>query len=718
MTNKELQLQNDKRMIETDDFPFEFLSSLADKESWRKEIYRPVYHVHKWWAKRLGSVFRGIVLGVLKAPNTDLRKEFYKKQKFNGKVIYDPFMGSGTTIGESHKLGCIALGRDINPIACENVRVALGSINKEKLNEAIDIIEQAVGDQIRNLYKSKDRDGNECDVLYWFWVKEVDCPECNCPVDLFPSRIISKNAYPDRKPEIQVCCSGCDDIFAANVKDKIVKCKSCHLEFDPRIGNSKGAKATCTQCLHSFKVIDAIKSSNSIPSHRLYAKLVLTQKGEKQYLSVNSEDIEAYNSCQIQLEEKIKSNELKIPTTQITDGNNTNQVLKYNYTEWESFFNARQLLALGMIQKTIVDLTDGQERDLLLNVFSTVLEFNNMFASYKGEGTGAVRHMFSHHILKPEKVPIEANVWGTNKSSGAFSTLLKNKLNRLIEYRENPFEIDLKKGKHYDSSEPFSGNLTPNWDNINTSTRGIYLSCGSSDNTNLPSESVDFVVTDPPFFDNVHYSELADFFLSWQSLYPHGFIEEIQTTRHKNEVQDKDSETFSYKLENVFKECSRVLKNDGLMVFSYHHSRQEGWVSLGKALFESGFIVVNVHPVKAEMSSATPKSQSSEPIQLDIIIVCRKRNNFLEVGSERNDYVLNAFRKAKSKAKRLTSTGLSLSLGDCNVIAYSQLLSEVSHFTSIQIIEDHILGFEKNVSVLSKEIYEECNSVKQIAFDL
>ena len=60
-----------------------------------------------------------------------------------------------------------------------------------------------------------------------------------------------------------------------------------------------------------------------------------------------------------------------------------------------------------------------------MTLFSGTLEFNNLFASYKGEGTGAVRHMFAHHILKPERTPIEANVWGTPKSSGSFSSLLR-----------------------------------------------------------------------------------------------------------------------------------------------------------------------------------------------------------------------------------------------------------------------------------------------------
>src|SRR5271170_172022 len=64
-----------------------------------------------------------------------------------------------------------------------------------------------------------------------------------------------------------------------------------------------------------------------------------------------------------------------------------------------------------------------------------------MFASFKREGTGAVRHMFSHHILKPERTPLEANLWGTPKSSGSFSTLFKSRILRAIDYQESPFEV-------------------------------------------------------------------------------------------------------------------------------------------------------------------------------------------------------------------------------------------------------------------------------------
>ena len=104
------------RLIETDAFPFEFLSRLAERESWRKEIHRPIYHVHKWWAKRLGSVFRGILLGTMLPETADLAAEFYKVYRFSDETVFDPFMGSGMTIGEAHKLGFTAPGCDINPV--------------------------------------------------------------------------------------------------------------------------------------------------------------------------------------------------------------------------------------------------------------------------------------------------------------------------------------------------------------------------------------------------------------------------------------------------------------------------------------------------------------------------------------------------------------------------------------------------------------------------
>jgi putative DNA methylase len=181
---------------------------------------------------------------------------------------------------------------------------------------------------------------------------------------------------------------------------------------------------------------------------------------------------------------------------------------------------------------------------------------------------------------------------------------------------------------------------------------------------------VELIVTDPPFFDNVHYSELADFFHAWQRIGD----DCPGSTRNCSEVQDSDAANFARKLRDVFSECHRILTDDGLLVFTYHHSRDDGWTALADAILGAGFRVVNSQPVKAEMSVATPKSQAKEPIQLDIVVVCRKIDT---VGDRINDTPLEAIIAARTKLQRLRRAGLSLSRNDRKVVLYGQLLTTV-----------------------------------------
>ena len=669
------------RLIELDTFPFEFLSTVAERESWRKEIYRPVYHLHKWWAIRLGTVFRGILLGCLLHGGEDLREEFYRKHHFAQTTVFDPFMGSGTTVGEAHKLGCIALGRDINPVACEAVRVAFGPLNRRRLQDAFSELSETAGRRIRALYQSLDDQGTLCNVLYYFWVKWVPCPHCDSRVDLFSSRVFARNAYPDRKPEVRVCCPACGAVFSALNGDREALCRVCGTAFNPHTGPANGATATCSVCSRSFSILDEVRKTAEPPAHRLYAKLLLTANGEKRYLSATESDLQAYHECVVALQEELRLGAVRLPVSYLADGYNTRQAIGYNYHSWREFFNARQLIALGWLQDGIARLADIPSRDAFLTLLSGVLEFNNMFASYKGEGTGAVRHMFAHHILKPERTPIEANVWGTPKSSGSFSNLFKSRLLRALDYRETPFEATVRSpGKTYFAAEAFSGQVSTKWPGETPfSPRGIYLSCGSSDDTGLPDASVDLIVTDPPFFDNVHYSQLADFFFAWQTLYPRGFIGRAATTRQAREVQDTNPGDFARKLKAVFDECCRILRDDGLLVFTYHHSRAEGWTSLVKAIYGAGFSVINAHPVKAEMSVAAPKSQAKEPIQLDVVLVCRKAVQDTRRIRAATVVLGESASRSLDKLRRLASIGLNLSRSDRRLVFVGQFLAGLGH---------------------------------------
>jgi putative DNA methylase len=642
-----------------------------------------IYHTHKWWAQRLGTIFRAAILGATAPKGTSIMDLFYQSVRLPGVVIYDPFMGSGTTAGEAHKLGCTVIARDINPVAYRAACTALGPMNRRELILLFQQLCKSASEDLRSLYKGTDSIGHACDVLYYFWVKVLPCPSCNKPVDLFSKYIFAQHAYISQDPTVQVVCPGCNAVFASTYEKKSVTCIKCKLTFNPHEGPAKRTTAICGHCGNEFPMAKTARSAGHPPLHRMYAKLVLRLNGTKEYLPITSEDIALYEAARKQLQ---ALNPL-LPKIPIKDGYNTHQILNYGYQYWYELFNDRQLLALTLLAKAISELRPCAEKDAFINLFSGTLEFNNMFASYKGEGTGAVRHMFSHHILKPERTPIEANIWGTPKSSGAFSTLFQSRLLRAIDYREAPFEIAVdrttkrKKGsKVYGISAPIGTEIVNAYPTSGLRPGNVYLSSGSSTKIDIPEGIVDVVVTDPPFFDNVHYSELADFFYVWQQLYFNGKKEQPTecTTRHKEEVQDADAGEFSNKLRDVFIECRRVLREEGLLVFSYHHSREEGWIAVAKAVLEAGFSFVQSQPVKSEMSVAAPKSQAKEPIDLDILLVCRKKmsdeRKKLDISSAST--VANSI--TDDKVSRFNKVGRKLSKNDVRIILLSQILVELS----------------------------------------
>jgi putative DNA methylase len=673
------------RAIEDSAFPFEALSDVAELESWRKEINRPIYHIHKWWAQRLGTVFRAIVLAAFAPKGADILELFYSSTRIKNAVVFDPFMGSGTTIGEAAKLGVRVIGRDVNPVAYFLVKNALAVHDRPAILHTFRSIERDVAAELRRYYRTSLPDGRSADVLYFFWVKQVNCPACANPVELFSSYVFAQHAYPKSYPTSRAVCPHCGDINQVAYDAVSVNCEGCDRAFDPQHGPAKGQHAVCPSCAHRFAIAKAVKESGRIPSHRLYAKLVLMPDGTKAYMRATEDDHALYGLA----ERELAARNDAYPVVPIAPGYNTNQVLGYNYRYWHQMFNARQLLCLSILAERIGAVLDPVLRELCTCLFSGTLEFNNMFASYKGEGTGAVRHMFAHHILKPERVPLEANLWGTPKSSGSFSTMFEGRIRRALDYADDPFELRATKqngkligDKVYGLSEKLGFDLASEYGELSDG-KTVYLSCGSSAATDIPSRSIDAVITDPPFFDNVHYSQLADFFYVWQRhiLGALDYRKPI-TTRSDAEVQNGDAPTFTDRLGAVLTEASRVLKDDGLLVFTYHHSRPEGWRAVLHALMQARFGITAVHPIKSEMSVAMPKHQAKEPIDVDVIVVARKRTRVSDPFDKDLWAVVTPL--AAAQVKRFQNAGRGMSRNDVRVILMAHVVQQLSLSNSIE----------------------------------
>lgn len=668
------------------DWPIEELSALAELESWRKEVNRPVYHLHKWWATRLGSIFRAILLAGNLSSDADIWDEFYKPQNFRDCIVLDPFMGSGTTVGEALKLGCRAIGVDINPVAYFQVKKALEPCGEAELRAAYVRLETEVGSKARRFYRSS-YNGEPADLLYTFWVKTLTCPSCNEKTRLFSKWIFSSNAYPQRKPASWAVCPCCGEVNSIQYTSHIAVCRSCQQSFDPQAGPVEGSSFQCEACGKKHKIIEVVRRSSNVPAHEMYALMLLLPDGRKVYKRPEEEDRALYAEATRALQES----NLPIPKGAIPPGHNTNQARSYNYRFWHEMFNDRQLYVLGTLLDGILKEPDRNVRECLLLLFSGVLEWNNMFCSFKGEGTGAVRPLFSHHILKPERAPLEANPWGTEKSSGSFSTLFERRLLTGKRYCENPFEIRVGRDngrvtgqKVYGLNHPLRPVTASTFDEIAKDTADALLLCGDSSSLPIPTASVDLVVTDPPYFDNVHYSELADFFFAWLKI---GIGEaepafQSHTSRSEREIQGRDAEEFGNLLGGVLKECARVLRPQGLLAFTFQHAREEAWLAVASAIEQAGLAVVAAHPVKAEMAVSVPKQQAKEPINLDMILVCK---HDAIVDRKDGEFTVAAITaQAKKIVARYNKTGMKLSRGDVRVILMGGFLQAHSAAWRVQ----------------------------------
>jgi putative DNA methylase len=131
-----------------------------------------------------------------------------------------------------------------------------------------------------------------------------------------------------------------------------------------------------------------------------------------------------------------------------------------------------------------------------------------------------------------------------------------------------------------------------------------------------------------------------------------------------------------------------VLKDDGVLAFSFHHSRAEGWAAIYEAINTAGLAVVAAHPVHAELRAASPKTAAKDPISLDAILVCRKKKIALDHPPVAHD--INT--AVDVLCSRLEKAGLTISAGDRFVIGAAQVL--IAHAADDLSYEEIKLSFD------------------------
>jgi len=293
----------------------------------------------------------------------------------------------------------------------------------------------------------------------------------------------------------------------------------------------------------------------------------------------------------------------------INAGPKSADLLRRGVNCYLDLFSSRQLLYMQHAER-IVSAFDWPAQLNLALLVSTSLDFNSMLCGYKGASPrrpGAVRHAFAHHAYSFPYTALENNPLYPKKASGTLQKLFHDRIRRARLWAAQPVErqfIDDSPRSVSIPGEKDSGEEIKHQDDLRSGTRRFLLMQGSSASLDLKPDSVDAVVTDPPYYDSVQYSDLAAFFHVWlRRMLPEEAnwdldLADSAVDPHRN---DGPNGQYTRVLSAIFAECHRVLqKKDGRLIFTFHHWNANGWTALTLALRRAGFVLLNKYVVHAE----------------------------------------------------------------------------------------------------------------------
>ena len=344
-----------------------------------------------------------------------------------------------------------------------------------------------------------------------------------------------------------------------------------------------------------------------------------------------------------QLEEKWPAWEANgiVPTEAITDPTNYERGHRmYGMTHWRDVYSPRQLICHGTTAELIADLTlsDGTARTdvaraaiaYLSIVADKMLNYNSrksMWMSIREVVANTFnKHGFGMCWSYAEMVPLVEGLgfdWAVEQTGKCVEELIELTRPDLFAAREQTHK-GLQFGDVAEVKPP-----------------EIAITCQSGDSlTHLDDESVDCVVMDPPYYDNVMYAELSDYFYVWLKrtagrVYPELF---------RRQLTDKDNEAvantakfdgqkgakalaardYQQRMAGIFAECRRVLKRDGIMTLMFTHKATGAWDALASGLMEAGFTITASWPINTEAEGSLHIKDKSAA-NSTIFLVCRPR---------------------------------------------------------------------------------------------
>lgn len=565
-------------------------------------------------------------------------------------TVLDPTAGGGSIPFEALRLGCNVIANDLNPVATAIEKATIqypaqfGESLLAPLSHYGNNLLETVSQKMALAFSPKTETE---DIQTYLYCRTVTCPSCGERAPLLNAFALQKKSDGWMVlPEIEG--------FPGHKKVRFVPVrlkngKGPHGE-DPERGTVKGGVGTCIHCGQAI-ASDEIKrqacgeSEYGTWSDDLYCVVAVRQqpkldkdgnvmrytsgpnKGQVRTEKViffrepAAEDYAALDRAKQALEESWDRWETMdlIPTEKIPAGHKTAEPLRVGVERWCDMFTPRQLLghltAMETLHNMMPEILEehGQEKGTAIVTYlqfmlDKCLDYNSRQTRW--EYTRSVvkgtfgRHDFSLKWTFGEMIYTGNDsglVWGVANVTKAYRELCQ-----LLRLNDK----DIPK---------------------------IRILNGSAANMQLADKSVDIICVDPPYYNNVQYAELSDYFYVWQKrtfrdLYPDVFGRRLTNKTDEavaNPVRDGSAKeadhVYEQRMSEIFGECRRVIKDDGVLTMMFTHKTTAAWETLTKALIENGWIISSSFPVDSE-ADVSMHQKGMAAAASSIFLACRKRN--------------------------------------------------------------------------------------------
>jgi adenine-specific DNA methylase len=659
-------------------FDIPFIANLALREKQIQQNYRPIIAVHKWFARRPGTLFRGLLLSEFF--DGPLREVFYKSNDFPHLRIADPFMGGGTPLLEANRLGFDVVGFDINPMSYWIVKQEIEHLDLTDYDEAANLLRDQLEKDIGLLYRTKCAfcRNEEAHVKYFLWVTTIVCQHCGKNIDLFPGYLLSSDA---RHPKNVFVCSFCGQLTETDDRKNPGKCCHCGVLLTLK---GPASRNRC-KCPHCGKGNHFPNARLGPPRHRLFAMeyhcpLCKSGHAGRFFKAPDDQDLSRVAESEARWA-KLQSR--FVPDDEIPSGDETNRLHRWGYKRYREMFNPRQLLSLELSARIISRITNERVRNALATNLSDLLRYQNMLCRYD---TMALKSLdiFSVHGFPVGLVQCESNFLGIvdrDKNvcvgSGGWKNITE-KFRKAKSYCDAPFEV-MHTGERK-VIVPIKGEwIGDRLDGRKTARqRIVQIHCGDAAAVELPESSLDGVFTDPPYYGNVQYAELMDFCYVWLRRLIDNTLDAFRTlsTRNPQELtgnidMGRGLQHFTEGLSAVFQRMTNALKPRSPFVFTYHHNTIEAYLPVAVAILDAGLTCSVSLPCPAEMGASIHINGTGSSI-IDTVFVCRTTGVVSRKTLTRAPEGVASL--VRNDLAELRKANIQPSFGDTRCIAYGHLV--------------------------------------------